>query len=170
MTMKIINKVDPATLDQLKDWCKSKVGICERDRSSYVGDRLTLWISHKVDFRNGKVSAGYRDDGLRPASLRITKFCQKVYPGCDIGLLSIHIDGISNGIIKPHRDHGYGQPIARGVNLGNCVFGCDGKDYELGDGDITEFNCKKIHEVKQILTPERFSITLWKFNKGYLPV
>ncbi|WP_293296119.1 MULTISPECIES: hypothetical protein [unclassified Microcoleus] len=166
--MKIINKVDPRNIEDLRSWCRARIADSEIDRSNYVDGRLNLWLFHKVDFRNGKVSNGYKDD-------RIARFCQKVYPGCDIGLLSFHFDHgnlTSNGLIKPHRDHSYGQPTARGVNLGSCVFDCNGLQYNLGDGDITEFNCKQIHGVSEILSPERFSITLWKFNrsKGYFPL
>jgi phage gp45-like len=74
--------------------------------------------------------------------------------------------------IKEHRDHGYSRAIARTVNLGSCVFHYDGKEYQLNDGDIIEFNCKKLHGVTKILSNERFSINLWQLNqeKGYHPV
>jgi phage gp45-like len=85
----------------------------------------------------------------------------------------------STGLIIPHRDHSYSRAIptkrfaiARTVNLGSCIFNYDGKDYQLNDGDIIEFNCKKLHGVTKIMSEERFSINLWQLNqqKGYFPI
>ena len=144
--IKLISKVKSETLADLRSFCRETTSLMTSDVSNYAKGRYRLW-----------------------------NFCQRVYPGTNIGLLTFggNINGIhSTGLIKEHRDHGYSRAIARTVNLGSCVFHYDGKEYQLNDGDIIEFNCKKLHGVTKILSNERFSINLWQVNqeKGYYPV
>ena len=160
MTIKLINKIDPATINQLKNWCREQVTISEVDKSSYVNGRLQLWLFNKCNLKTGEITTAYYDD-------RLHKFSQRVYPGCNIGLLSIHGkfgNVSSSGLIKQHRDHGYAQPTARLVNLGECIFGYDGKQYKVNDGSVIEFNCKKLHSVDKVLTNERFSLVFWQMK------
>ncbi|RMG12013.1 MAG: hypothetical protein D6728_07480 [Cyanobacteria bacterium J055] len=112
-----------------------------------------------------QILPGFEDD-------RLYQFAQKVYPGCDIGLITYHGMG-SNACIAPHRDDRYAQPIARLVNLGNCTFGyCNSRignkldRYQLVDGGIYEFNCKHVHSVLSC-SQNRFSIVLWKLRPEF---
>lgn len=155
--------------EALRDWCQSLKSQLIPDPSNYAKGRYRLWLFHEVDFRDGTLSKGYSDQ-------RLLDFSQRVYPGCDIGLLTYNgtlPDGTaSDGRINLHRDHTYANPKAISVNLGEAIFTYgepEQQDYLLQDGDITEFNCKVLHSIKKILTPERFSLVFWKLNesKGY---
>ncbi len=163
-----ISKV--ANPDELRAYCQSLIPLLTPDKSNYSNGRHLLWLFHKVDFRNGQLTKGYSDQ-------RLFDFSQRVYPGCNIGLLTYNgtlPDGkVSDGRINLHRDHTYAQPKAISVNLGQAIFSYgeepEPKDYLLADGDITQFNCKVLHAVKEVLTPERFSLVFWKLNE-YKPL
>ncbi|WP_374825311.1 hypothetical protein [Aerosakkonema sp. BLCC-F183] len=164
----LIGKVK-TNLEDLREWCQDRIPDLTVDRSNYTDNRYNLWLFNRCDLRNGNITKGYFDDRNR-----IWEFSQRIYPGCNIGLLSVH-NNFSNGRIRPHRDHRYAKPIARGVNLGSCVFGYGDKEhkhYKLNDGDIIEFNCKVLHSVPKILTAERFSLVFWQLNesKGFQSV
>jgi hypothetical protein len=153
--MKLIGKVQTNKTD-LRRWCEEKISILTPDVSNYAKGRLRLWLFAEVDLRSGAVREGYYDE-------RIWNFAQRVYPGCDIGLLTF------NGGIKYHRDHNYATPNTRGINLGSAIFGIKDPNevlYQLKDGDIYEFNCKKEHAVLSH-SPDRFSLTFWKMRDKY---
>jgi hypothetical protein len=158
-----ISKVSGNNLEELRNWCRDKVSLMTSDVSRYGRGRKRLWLFNEVNLANGDVKAGYSDE-------RIRRFSQRVYPGCEIGLLTFggKVNGISStGLIGKHRDHAYGSPTAVLVNLGSCIFGYGDQQYQLEDGDIIEFNCKEIHSVEQILSPERFSLVFWKFSPKF---
>jgi hypothetical protein len=164
--MKIINQVRKDTLAELKEYLKSLVPLMTKDVSYSASSRYRIWIFNECNFKTGKISAAYYDD-------RLFRFCQLVFPGCNIGLISFggEVSGIkSSGLIDDHRDHTYGSPMARTVNIGQCIFRVDDVDYQLNDGDIIQFNCKKIHSLKEIKSELRFGINLWKLNerKGFV--
>jgi len=165
--MKLIARVSNSNLEQLRSWCSDRIPNMTLDKSSYVDGRYQLWLFNRCDLRNGNITKGYYDD-------RIYQFSQRIYPGCNIGLLTYH--GVkSNGTIRKHRDHSYGMPIARTVNLGSCIFGYGNEEhqhYQLNDGDVIEFNCKILHSIPKILSAERFSLVFWRLNesKGYRSV
>ncbi|MDB9456914.1 hypothetical protein [Dolichospermum circinale] len=163
--MKIISKVRKDTLDELKEYLKSLVPLMTKDVSYKATDRYRMWLFNHCDLRNGQISPAYYNE-------RLFRFCQRVYPGCNIGLLSFggQVNGIkSSGLIDDHRDHSYSQPIARTVNIGEAIFRVNGVDHELNDGQIIEFNCKQIHSLTEIRSELRFGLNLWKLNeqKGY---
>ena len=162
--MEAIKKTTPNILLEFKQYLRSLVQQMEYSYSSLTNKRLELWLFNKVHLGNGQVSPGYFDQ-------RLYDFCQRLYPGCDIGLLTYHgpARGGSCGLIAPHRDHGYAQPMAVSLNIGLAEFVVDGKTYLLEDGQMTKFNCKLSHSVPRILSEERFSLVLWKLNqaKGY---
>ncbi|WP_293134824.1 hypothetical protein [Microcoleus sp. bin38.metabat.b11b12b14.051] len=161
--MKKIAKQIP-NLEAFRDYCRSLIPLMNPSFSRYTDRRLQLWIFNEVNLGNGKVSPGYFDG-------RLYEFCQRIYPGCDIGLLTYHgkASGGSSGVIRPHGDHAYAKPRAININLGVAEFSIDGKLYKLNDGDIVEFNCKKVHAVPRVLSEERFSLVLWQLNeaRGY---
>ena len=158
--METIKKAIP-NIAEFKQYLRSLVPQMEYSYSSLTNKRLELWLFNKVHLGNGQVSPGYFDQ-------RLYDFCQRLYEGCDIGLLTYHGPerGGSCGLIAPHRDHSYGQPMAVILNIGQAEFVLNGKTYLLQDGDIRKFNCKLSHSVPRILTEERFSLVLWKLNKA----
>lgn len=151
-------------IEEFKAYLRSLVAKMEYSHSTLTEKRLELWLFNKVHLGNGSVSLGYFDQ-------RLYDFCQKLYPDSEIGLLTYHGPqrGGSSGLIKPHRDHQYAKPQAVLLNIGVAKFVIDGESHLLQDGDIKAFNCKQSHGVQQILSEERFSLVLWKFNheKGY---
>lgn len=178
MTIKLINKVDSKTLEELRSFCQSLKPRMELDHSNYAKGRRRLWLFHECNLRNTELTRGFFDK-------RLWDFCQRVFPGCNIGLISYGGEG-STGTIDWHRDHSYSQPIARTINLGESTFGYDlkrdggiktdtnqdRKQFKLRDGEIIEFNCKHPHALLSIDSKERFGINLWKLNesKGYKPL
>lgn len=161
--MQFLDKTIP-NIEHFRDYCRSLVPLMKPSFSTLTSRRLELWLFNSVHLGNGTVSAGY-------FNLRLYDFCQRIYPGCNIGLLTYHgeLGGGSSGLIKPHKDHGYAMPRTVTINLGEAEFAIDGKLYKLNDGAICEFNCKLTHSVPQILSTERFSLVLWQLNeaKGY---
>jgi len=156
--LRIINKVDQNSIEELRTWCQDRTMDMREDRSSYAPGRLRMWILAECDLRtNAKIYPAYTDN-------RIEKFSQRVFPGCDIALLTY------NGKIDWHRDHNYATAIARGVNLGQAKFGIglpnNREVIDLEDGDIYEFNCKLPHAILWH-SQERFSITFWKMRSAY---
>jgi hypothetical protein len=180
MTIKLINKVDSKSLEELRSFCQSIKHHMTLDNSNYAKGRKRLWLFHECNLRNTDLIRGF---GF--FDKRLWNFCQRAYPGCNIGLLTYGGEG-STGLIDWHRDHTYAQPIARTVNLGEAIFGydlkrdggiktdtiSDRKEFKLNDGEIIEFNCKHPHALLKIVSKERFSINLWKLNesKGYKPL
>jgi hypothetical protein len=168
--IKLIGQVR-TNIEDLRQWCGDRISLMTSDVSTYAQGRYRLWLFHECNLKTGEITKAYVDD-------RISQFSQRIYPGCNIGLLTFggkEANISSDGRIKPHRDHSYAMPIARSINLGSCIFGYGDEQqqrYQLNDGDITEFNCKVLHSVPKIITPERFSIVFWKLNqsKGYLPI
>lgn len=161
--MKRLAKTIP-NIEQFRDYCRGLVELMKPSYSSLTDRRLEIWLFNSVHLGSGKVSPGYFDD-------RLYKFCQKIYPGSDVGLLTYHGSrcGGSSGVIRPHKDHSYSLPSSVNINLGVAEFAVDGKLHLLNDGDIVEFNCKLTHSVSRVLSEERFSLVLWKLNeaKGY---
>jgi len=117
MTIKSISKVDSKSLEQLRSFCQSLKPRMELDVSNYAKGRRRLWLFHESNLRNTELTRGFFDK-------RLWDFCQRAYPGCNIGLLTYGGEG-STGLIDWHRDHSYAQPIARTINLGESTFGYD---------------------------------------------
>ncbi len=165
--LKQVNKVQNP--EALRNWCRSMKDKLVADTSNYAKGRYRLWLFHEVDFRNGKLTKSYFDE-------RIWNFSQRVYPNCNIGLLTFggrfNNGKVSDGRIGLHRDHTYAKPKTISINLGEAIFSYGEPnltDYLLKDGDILKFNCKVLHGLKQIKSPERFSLVFWQLNeqKGY---
>lgn len=158
--MEKMKKVIP-NISEFKEYLRGLVGEMEYSHSSLTKKRLELWLFNKVHLGNGQVSPGFYDQ-------RLYDLCQKLYPGSDIGLLTYHgpEKGGSCGLIAPHRDHGYGRPIAVSLNIGIAEFIVDGKSCVLKDGEIVKFNCKQLHSVPRIMSEERFSLVLWQLNQA----
>ncbi|MFM6883515.1 MAG: hypothetical protein ACKPKK_23125 [Dolichospermum sp.] len=158
--MKVISRIKK-DLPELKDYLRSLIPLMSKDVSSKATDRYRMWIFNQCNLSNGQISEAYYDD-------RLFKFCQRVFPGCNIGLISFggEVSGIkSSGLIDDHRDHSYASVTARTVNIGECVFRVDGIDYQLKDGEVIEFNCKKVHSLVSISSELRFGINLWTLNE-----
>jgi hypothetical protein len=175
-----ISQVNPAHIEELREFCQQMIPMMNYDVSNYSPNRKRIWLFHEVNLKTSEISLGYFDQ-------RLWAFCQKVYPDCNIGLMSYGGKGLdSDGLIGLHRDHSYSQPMpqarfahARTVNLGDSIFGYDlkrqggeVKQYHLKDGEIIEFNCKHSHSLLAINSDIRFGINLWKLNpeKGFKPL
>jgi hypothetical protein len=156
--LRIINKIDSNSIEDLRTWCQDRTMDMREDLSRYAPGRMRMWLFSECDLRtNAKMYPAYSDE-------RIEKFAERVFPGCDIALISF------NGLIDWHRDHNYATTIARAVNLGTAKFGIGLPDnrqvIDLQDGDIYEFNCKQPHSILWH-SQERFSITFWKMRPEY---
>lgn len=158
--MRQLKKAIP-NLEQLRDYFRGLIPQMKVSHSSLTTRRLELWLFNEVNLGSGKVTPGFTDD-------KLYEFCQKLYPGSNIGLLTYHGSerGGSSGLIKSHRDHSYAMPIAVSLNLGIADFEIAGVTHRLNDGDCYEFNCKQPHAVPAIHTAERFSLVLWRLNKA----
>lgn len=157
--LRIINKVDLNSIEALRAWCRERIADMSQDVSRYAPGRMRMWLFAECNLRqtNARVYPAYTDS-------RIEKFAQRIFPGCDIALISF------NGQIDWHRDHNYATTTARAVNLGQAKFGIglpnDRQIIDLQDGDIYEFNCKSPHSILWH-SQERFSITFWKMRPEY---
>lgn len=69
------------SLNELRLWCFDRIPEMQIDVSRYAPGRRRLWLFQDVDLRDGSLSPGYYDD-------RIWQFCQRIYPGCNVGLLT----------------------------------------------------------------------------------
>ena len=157
--MKFLPPLSESESAQVQAYCLGLLDRFTLDYSSYALGRRRLWLFSEVDLRSGKISQGYSDRYLE-------ELCQFIYPGCTQGLISYHgtIKGVkSNGSIKPHRDHSCVQRVARTLNIGECGFICGDDSAELRDGQIIEFDCKKLHSVSDC-SIGRVAINLWKLK------
>ncbi len=161
--MKRLAKTIP-NIEQFRDYCRSLLPLMKPSHSTLTTRRLELWLFNEVHLGNGTVKPAFFDS-------RLYDFSQRIYPGCNIGLLTYHgeLGSGSSGLIKPHKDHAFAMSRAISINLGQAEFAINNKLYKLNDGYISEFNCKLTHSVPRILSPERFSLVLWQLNaaKGF---
>lgn len=166
---KIIKKVSDSTLLELTQHCTDLIPRMTPDVSNYAKGRYRLWLFHEALLTKKRVIPAYFDE-------RLWQFCQRIYPGSNIALLTFggEAHGIkSNGKILPHRDDTYAQELAYGVNFGaSATFGYNtdrrGNNftdttveyYHLEPGTIYHFNCKHQHAVVEH-KPGRFSLNIW---------
>ena len=128
----------------------SKYG--KADKSSLTEDRKIVWIGKQPLFTKKMEIAGHNDQFIKAIA-------SEVYPTHDY----ILICG-GNTEINPHRDATYAMPEAISINLGGMAY----FDHEDGckwlkHGDVTTFNCKKLHAVLEA-DLDRISICIWKKN------
>ncbi|WP_157462257.1 hypothetical protein [Crinalium epipsammum] len=141
----------------------------EQDVSRYAPGRHRIWLFHQANLQMPpETTEAYFDQFF-------WKISQKIYPGCQIALLTF--GGKSNEInsdarIDWHRDHTYAEELAFGINFGGkAEFGYDfnrqagdRRTIELAPGDVYKFNCKHTHALLSH-EAQRFSLILWKIRK-----
>lgn len=163
------------------DVCQEMLDIAKRaelheDVSSYARGRQRTWLNMHWDLKDRKFT---KENCLRDA--RMWEVLKKIWPEAEIGLLTY--SGEENPVgIKLHRDDSYADYESWGVQLsGRCEFLYMGgyrnfcwdqevddeaeQSFELGPGDIFQFNCKNRHSA--VPGPGRYAINLWKISKKF---
>ena len=165
----IIGHLTPKNQTVIETKAQKLIKNMKLDVSSYAPGRYRIWLFHEANLRNPPtVKKAYFDNFW-------WRLSQKVYPGCQIGLLTFgdEADSIkSDARISWHRDHSFALPIARGINFGaKAKFGYDfhrqsgqKKTINLDSGDALKFDCKHLHSVISH-EPGRFSLILWKVRQ-----
>jgi len=166
---KIVGTLSPKGQALLENNAIKSIERMQLDVSSYAPGRYRLWLFHEANLRNPPtIKEAYFDELW-------WKVAQKVYPGCQIGLLTFGGKAgtlESDARISWHRDHSFAMPTAIGINFGgNAKFGYDfnrqsgdKRSINLASGDVFKFNCKHLHAVLDH-EPGRFSLILWKVRQ-----
>ncbi|MCA6509719.1 MAG: hypothetical protein IM596_07900 [Pseudanabaena sp. M051S1SP2A07QC] len=124
------------------------------DRSSYTSDRKILWIGSQPLFsKESKFIKGIEDRYIKSVA-------SDIYADHDFILIAG-----GNTEIGMHRDASYAAAKAISINLGGeAYFEHEDLDPQrLEHGDITEFNCKKLHGILEA-DCDRIVIAIWKRN------
>ena len=173
MTFNKFSLVRASTLEALRSHCQSLIPKMTPDVSKYAPGRYRLWLFHEALLSQNRIISAHFDQ-------RLWDFCQRIYPGSNITLLTFggEAQGInSKGTIALHRDDTYAIERACGVNLGTATFAYNTerkssnpnastiKKLQLNDGDIYSFNCKHQHGVLEH-SAERFSLNIWTVRKN----
>jgi len=154
-------------VDKVKVWnfVKSYESILENERwngKENVSGRKNIWLGIGVELGfNSKVYEGLEiNNGLR-------KRCNELWGNEDWNSVLIYKYSVGCEL-KLHRDRGIFDNKVIVINvcsenlLGDGIkFIYDGKKYNLGNGEIVEFDSKKIHGVEKV-SSERWSISIRK--------
>lgn len=125
------------------------------DKSSYVDDRRILWIGKQPLFTKCQEIAGHQDAYIKAIA-------SEIYPDHDYILIAG-----GNTEIGMHRDASYAAPESVSVNLGGeAYWEYEGEPKRLAHGDITRFNCKKLHGILEA-DCDRVVIAIWKKNPSW---
>jgi len=122
------------------------------DKSTYTSDRRILWIGTQPLFTRVAELPAHEDPYIKAIATEID-------PHHDFILI---LGG--NTEIDPHRDATYAAPDAITLNLGGMAY----FDHEDGckwlkHGDITRFNCKRLHGILEA-DLDRIAIAIWRKN------
>lgn len=173
--LKTIGKVARPTIEALRNSCIDLIPKMQLSNSNYAKGRRQIWLFHEALLTKKTIVPAYFDD-------RLWDFCQRVYPGSSIALLTFggtHGQYSSIGNINYHRDDTYAESIARTVNLGTAIFGYNNDrrnsnsgrqtctTHELNNGQIIEFYCKHQHAVLRHGN-ERLSLNIWKVKNDLI--
>jgi hypothetical protein len=154
MIMKQISVV--SNPEGLRHSLTQKLESFNYSHSSYTNcARLEKWLFYQPKKLNLPVVVAASLD------YRLYSFAKRINPTLNVGLITLNSKAHkSSGLIKTHRDATYASPTAYLVNLGDAVFVYDNKAYQLSDGGIYQFNCKRPHSVVSA-SEMRFSIVFW---------
>jgi hypothetical protein len=158
MTIKLLGQLDPQTTATLIALLQElPMG---KDVSSYARGRKRLWLNGLGEPFLGS-----------PPRLSPSFECQDIHriiSDLDIryDFCLAHYSGDSAIGIKPHRDASYANPLAYGINLGQCRFTCNGETHHLTGGEIYSFNCKQLHSAEP--APHRWALNLWTAKAAWL--
>ena len=127
------------------------------DSSSYTGDRRILWIGEQPRFTTDVATIpAYQDAYIKAIATELN-------PKHEFILIAG-----GDSIIKPHRDATYAHPDAISINLGGeAYFECEEGDRLLRHGDVTRFNCKRLHAVTKA-DSDRVVIVIWQRNPKWI--
>lgn len=127
------------------------------DASSYTGDRRILWIGEQPRFTTDVATIPAHQDAY------IRAIAEELNPKHEFILIAG-----GDSIIKPHRDATYAHPDAISINLGGeAYFECEEGDRLLRHGDVTKFNCKRLHAVSRA-DRDRVVIVIWQRNPKWV--
>lgn len=164
MHLQRVRKIQGNDLEKLHQWCEERRELLTPTQSGYARGRQELWLRRECDLgKNPTIIQGYRDEFIENLG-------EQILPGFYIGLLLLYAP---DTCIKLHRDHTVFAPIAATINLGDAVFLMaetkqDFPDrYALEDGEVIQFNTKKLHGIEAV-TSERWSIILWHLKPQYV--
>lgn len=128
------------------------------DHSGYTGDRVVLWIGEQPRFTKTVATVKGHDDAI------ISAAAKAIYPECDFILIAG-----GNTEIGMHRDATYAHADAVTFNLGGQAY-FEHEDHDpvrLEHGDVTKFNCKRLHGVLEA-DLDRIVIALWRRNPKWV--
>jgi len=142
------------------------------DVSRYAVGRMRSWLQYAAPLGSYAWQPGVRDPRLWSYLTRVSAR-HGFTP--DLGLVS------KGGHILPHRDAGYSNAMAMGINLGECTWeyqrchpgfrwirnqdeSAPTETYHLTGGEVFFFNCKNPHSVKHA-SADRWAINLWTVSK-----
>ncbi len=168
--LKLIGVLRPDTCTAIREHLSQLDSHLEADISSYARGRKRYWLEWEWDLKHKVFRPGVRDE-------RLWTFCQRIFPGCQIGLVAKGSVGIGW-----HRDDSYADWEAVTINLGQSQWGYDYQYpgyswsqnrnpsnpviYDLPDGGVIKFNPKNPHAAINPAS-NRYSINLWRISKKY---
>jgi hypothetical protein len=185
-SIQVVARLSDDVVDALRDRLETIKPFLREDKSNYAPGRENVWVGCEWDLKNKQFKpAGFWDEEL-------WKFCQRIYPGCQMVLLTYSGDGNQTEKGKGigyHRDDSYAAFPARNLTIEKSndsatTWGMKqqhpGMDFvpkdqqnqnlpeyifSIPSGTVTEFNCKNPHAAAP--NQERWSINLWKVSKKY---
>jgi hypothetical protein len=127
------------------------------DASGYTGDRRIVWIGEQPRFTTDVCTIpAYQDAYIKAIATELNPLHEFIL-----------IAG-GDSIIKPHRDATFAHPDAISINLGgDAYFESEDGDRLLSHGDISKFNCKRLHAVSKA-DSDRIVIVIWQRNPKWV--
>jgi|GEM_PF-137780 len=173
-SIQLIGQLPQPMLDTLAARLETVKSSLNADVSNYARGRLSTWVGVQWDLKDKRfVPAGFWD-------AQLWEFGQRVYPGCQMLLLTYSGDGTGIGL---HRDDSYARFEARTVSLETqntestwfmrqtypgMVFSKEQNEaagvheFGLPSGSVITFNCKNQHAVEP--GAGRWSLNLWQVS------
>lgn len=165
---KLIGKLQPQAIADLKEWLEARRHLLKPSLSRYAPGRAELWLKVACDLRSPPtLSPGYRDE-------RIEALGERLLPGWDIGLILKYPPKVAIGLHRDHRVFAAREAVAVNLEETNFLMAARPQAGEnprptafcLQTGDCISFNPKKLHGTTPIET-ERWSIIFWYLRPEY---
>lgn len=172
----ILSKLSQNKINELVSYLDENVEpLLGRDVSSYAPNRRRIWLPYEAPLSDSmSFKLSLQDERLWNF---ILKLCATFNWKPDLGLVS------KGGVIKPHRDAGYANFRAVGINLGNVTW-CYQHSYPefswtppegcinppevikipMTGGEVFEFNSKNLHWTEGV-DPDRWAFNLWTVSR-----
>ena len=172
----ILTKLSQNKIDELVDYLNTNVEPhLGKDVSSYAPGRRRIWLPYEAPLTDTmKFQVALQDERLWNF---ILKLCAMFDWQPDLGLVS------KGGGIKPHRDAGYANFRAMGINLGpvtwcyehsypefnwtppeGCINPPEVIKIPMTGGEVFEFNSKNLHWTEGV-DPDRWAFNLWTISR-----